>query len=113
MGIQDPHEALDSISVYLDTFPTCGGLSCYEAMAHGVPVITLDNPSLHSWNVFKPCVVQTEDEYIAAAIRALDDKAYAGQIATEGREIAASRLTNIPRAVTGLYAALERHGWKA
>lgn len=113
LGIQDAHEALDSISVYLDTFPTCGGLSAYEAMAHGVPVITLNHDSVKSWNAFKPCVVQTEQEYIAAAIRAFTDGAYAGQIATEGREIAASRIANVQRAVRGLYTALERHGWQA
>ena len=111
MGIQNAHEALSNIKVYLDTYPTCGGLSCFEAMAHGVPVVTLDNPSLHSWNAFKPCVKQTEDEFIAAAVRAHKDPAFAAGIATEGREIVVSRLTNIPRAVSALYRALSRHGW--
>ena len=111
MGIQNAHEALSNVRVYLDTYPTCGGLSCFEAMAHGVPVVTLDNPSLHSWNAFKPCVKQTEDEFIAAAVRAHKDPAFAAGIATEGREIVVSRLTNIPRAVSALYRALSRHGW--
>ena len=113
MGIQNAHEALANTKVYLDTFPTCGGLSCFEAMAHGVPVVTLDHPSVHSWNLFKPCVKQTEDEFIAAAVRAYKDPAYAAEIATEGRETVVSRLTNIPRAVAGLYKALGRHGWEA
>jgi hypothetical protein len=113
MGIQNAHDALANTKVYLDTYPTCGGLSCFEAMAHGVPVITLDHPSVHSWNLFKPCVKQTEDEFIAAAVRAYRDPAYSAEIATEGRETVVSRLTNIPRAVAGLYKALGRHGWEA
>lgn len=113
MGIQNAHDALSNIKVYLDTFPTCGGLSCFEAMAHGIPVVTLDHPSVHSWNMFKPCVKQTEDEFVAAAIRAYKDPAYSAEIATEGRETVVSRLTNIPRAVAGLYKALGRHGWEA
>lgn len=112
-GIQNAHEALSNIKVYLDTYPTCGGLSCFEAMAHGIPVITLDHPSVSSWNLFKPCVKQTEDEFIAAAVRAYKDPAYSAEIATEGRGTVASRLTNIPRAVSALYKALGRHGWEA
>lgn len=112
-GIQNAHEALSNIKVYLDTYPTCGGLSCFEAMAHGIPVITLDHPSVSSWNLFKPCVKQTEDEFIAAAVRAYKDPGYSAEIATEGRGTVASRLTNIPRAVAALYKALGRHGWEA
>jgi UDP-2-acetamido-3-amino-2,3-dideoxy-glucuronate N-acetyltransferase len=113
MGIQNAHDALANTKVYLDTYPTCGGLSCFEAMAHGVPVVTLDHPSVSSWNLFKPCVKQTEDEFIAAAVRAYKDPTYSAEIATEGRETVVSRLTNIPRAVAGLYKALGRHGWEA
>lgn len=112
MGIQNPHEALSRIKVYLDTWPTCGGLSCFEAMAHGVPVVTLDHNSVKSWNLFKPCTNQTEEEFIASAVRAYRDPIFAAQIATEGRETVSGRITNIPRAVSGLYKALRRHGWE-
>ncbi len=112
MGIKNAHEALSNIKVYLDTWPTCGGLSCFEAMAHGVPVITLDHPSVSSWNRFKPSVHQTEEEFIAAATRAYKDPIYASAIATEGRETISARITNIPRAVSGLYKALRRAGWE-
>lgn len=110
-GITNAHNALAQIDVYLDTYPTCSGLSAYEAMAHGVPVVTLDHESVHSWNLFKPHVVQTKEEYIAAACDALGAKGQ--QIAAEGREIVESRIANIPRAVSGLYGALERQGWAA
>ena len=109
MGIENAHDALSRIDVYLDSYPTCGGLSVFEAMAHGVPVITLDHPSVHSWNQFKPCVVNTERQYITKAIEALDD---ARDIVSEGKEIIASRITNIPRAVSALYTELERAGWR-
>jgi UDP-N-acetylglucosamine acyltransferase len=112
MGILNAHEALSNIKVYLDTFPTCGGLSCFEAMAHGIPVVTLDHDSVKSWNIFKPCTKQTEEEFIAAAVRAYKEPRFAAEIATIGRETVAGRITNIPRAVGGLYKALRRHGWQ-
>ena len=110
MGICNPHEALSKIDVYLDSFPTCGGLSVYEAMAHGVPIVTRSHPSVDSWNAFKPCVLSSIDEYVGTAKAALGRRGE--EIATAGREIVESRLTNIPRAVEGLYKALRRHGWQ-
>lgn len=72
MGYADPHEVLPNIDVYLDTFPTCGGVSVWEAMAHRVPVVTLTAPAWHSWNLFKPHVTQTKDDYIKTALRLLE-----------------------------------------
>jgi len=109
MGIENAHKALSQIDVYLDTYPTCSGLSAYEAMAHGVPVVTLDHPSVHSWNQFKPCVVGTKEEYKLKATQALDN---GSEIARLGREIVESRIANIPRAVEALYAALRKNGWQ-
>ena len=97
--------------MYLDSFPTCSGLSAFEAMAHGVPVVTLDHPSVASWNQFKPCVTGTVDAYMERAKAALGRDGR--EIATKGREIVESRLTNVPRAVSGLYDALTAHGWQA
>ena len=107
MGIQNAHEALSQIDVYLDTYPSCSGISAFEAMAHGVPVVTLDHPSVHSWNQFKPCVTTSESEYVEKAVSALSDL----HIAAAGREMVEARITNIPRAVAGLYEALGRQGW--
>ena len=109
-GIQNAHEALANIDVYLDSYPTCSGLSAYEAMAHGVPVVTLDHESTASWNAFKPCVVNSKAQYIEHAIEALGRKGQ--EIAAAGREIVESRITNIPRAVEALYKGLERQGWQ-
>lgn len=109
-GVQNPHHALASIDVYLDSYPTCSGLSAYEAMAHGVPVITLQHESVRSWNDFKPCVVSTKPEYILRAAEALGSKGQ--EIATIGREIVESRLTNVSRAVEALYQSLYRQGWQ-
>jgi len=111
-GVRNAMKALSEIGVYLDTFPTCGGLSCFEAMAVGVPVITLDHPSVHSWNEFKPCVVKTPEDFVDAAIMAITDKGYAQSIATKGREIVAARITNTERAAGLLVKALERAGWQ-
>lgn len=70
-GFANPHAALPTLDVYLDTWPLCGGVSVWEAMAHRVPVITRNSPDVESWNVFKPQVVNSKHEYIRAAIDAI------------------------------------------
>ena len=71
MGFANPHAVLPNIDVYLDTFPTCGGISVWEAMAHRVPVVSLSAPSWDSWNSVKPHVMQTTDAYIEKALNLL------------------------------------------
>jgi hypothetical protein len=70
-GFADPHAALPTIDVYLDTWPLCGGVSVWEAMAHRVPVITRNSPDVESWNVFKPLLTNTREDYIKAAVDAV------------------------------------------
>lgn len=84
MGFKDPVTALGSMDVYLDTFPLCGGVSVWEAMAAQVPVITLQAESVKSWNRFKPCVKTTEAEYIDAAIEASKNGPLRQHIIEEG-----------------------------
>jgi hypothetical protein len=69
-GIEKPEVALGSMDVYLDTFPTCGGVSVWEAMAAQVPVITLASETMQSWNNLKPYVTASKKLYIEAAIEA-------------------------------------------
>jgi len=61
------------MDVYLDTFPTCGGVSVWEAMAAQVPVITLASETMQSWNNLKPYVTASKKLYIEAAIQASGD----------------------------------------
>ena len=91
-GVQHFSEALRTIDVYLDSFPTCGGLSCYEAMAHGIPVLTLDKPAWHSWNVVKPCLVETVEAYKDQAIRLMTDNKSWKEAADRGLAAAAKMM---------------------
>ena len=97
MGVCDPHMVLPTIDVYLDTFPTCGGVSVWEAMAHETPVVTLDHESMSSWNAFKPCVARTKAEYVATAKQMMRDRALRENIAAEGKKMT-KRFTNCKEA---------------
>lgn len=68
-GAADPQRALKSIDVYLDTYPHSGGVSVWEAMANGVPVVTREHGSVSEWNAFKPYVVQGAEAFIDGAHR--------------------------------------------
>lgn len=67
-GIERPEVALGSMDVYLDTFPLCGGVSVWEAMAAQIPVISREDASVRSWNSFKPYVTRSTELYIDAAV---------------------------------------------
>ena len=83
-GIERPELALGSIDVYLDTFPTCGGVSVWEAMAAQVPVISLESETMRSWNNFKPYVTKSVDLYIEAACEVAVDSPLRTLIIKEG-----------------------------
>lgn len=83
-GIERPEIALGSIDVYLDTFPLCGGVSVWEAMAAQVPVISLESETMRSWNTFKPYVTKSVDLYIEAACEVAVDSPLRTLIIKEG-----------------------------
>lgn len=100
MGYADPHTVLPNIDVYLDTFPTCGGISVWEAMAHRVPVVTRGaDDAWNSWNAVKPHVVETKEEYINKAIALLikpeTDRGYAQARAFADIDAAGRQLNGI------------------
>lgn len=72
MGYENPHAVLPNIDLYLDSFPTCGGVSCWQAMAHRVPMVTLSAEAWDSWNVVKPHVCETEKDYVETALQLLE-----------------------------------------
>lgn len=68
-------EVYDRIDIGLDTFPWSGGMTTFEAMCQGVPVVTLPGPRLLSrWtatlsvNARHPeLVARSEDDFVAIA----------------------------------------------
>lgn len=78
------NEALAKIDVFLDTFPTCCDMSAWEALAAGIPVVSLRHPSMGAWNDLKPFVANTMDEY-----RKLAGQAIRGDLTFDPHEVLA------------------------
>ncbi len=63
---------IDQIDVALDTFPYTGGITTYQALAMGVPTITLEGMSEYERNcaailreaTLDQCVAQTKEKYL-------------------------------------------------
>lgn len=106
-GIERPEVALGSIDVYLDTFPLCGGVSVWEAMAAQVPVISLESETMRSWNTFKPYVTKSVDLYIEAACEVSMDSPLRTLIIKEGL-CQAKKFANVEEAGARLDGIIEK-----
>lgn len=106
-GIVNPHAALGSIDVYLDSFPTPGGMSCWEAMAHGVPVVALEGVSVRSWQRHKTCVAHDIAQYKDnAKLMALHPETRAAVLAVSKRRM--YRMANVANHAAMIEVLIDR-----
>jgi protein O-GlcNAc transferase len=90
-----PHEDFLSLlrcaDVILDPLHFGGGNTTYEAMAMGVPVVSLPGnflrnritAAIYEKMGLKACLVETIDEYVQLAVRIASDKSFASQLRAE------------------------------
>lgn len=85
LDADSPHRILPTFDIWLDTFPLCGCMAAFEAQAHGIPTLTWSHPSTASYDKFKGRIVHSRDEYIAEAIKMIDNADYRREVAALGK----------------------------
>jgi predicted O-linked N-acetylglucosamine transferase (SPINDLY family) len=112
VGLPELHAAYDAIDIALDPFPFNGGVTTCDALAQGLPVITLEGDRMISrqgsallaaagrsrW------IARSRDEYIALAVALSHRQTREAERATLVAEFAQSPLCDI----AGFTASLER-----
>ncbi|MBY0403716.1 MAG: tetratricopeptide repeat protein, partial [Cyanobacteria bacterium] len=101
--------------VLLDSFPYSGGSTTMEAVALGVPVVTLENAyakGLISCAVYRQmevteCIAPSPQEYVEKALRLANDKAYRNKIKSKLLE-AAPKIFNTKEATKELETLLKK-----
>ncbi len=107
------------VDLSLDTWPQTGGVSTLESIYMGVPVVTLigermiqrTSASILTNVGFPECIAQTEDEYVATAVRLVTtDKDRLVEMRATARErlLASPICTGYAQAVEQAYRALWR-----
>ncbi len=113
---RDAHLArVGRLDIALDPFPFNGGITTFEALWMGVPVVTLDGPRfaargcashLAQVGLYRQ-IAPTEDAYVAEAVRLAGSPAELAEIRGSLRErVRTSRLCDAPAYVLALEEAL-------
>jgi predicted O-linked N-acetylglucosamine transferase (SPINDLY family) len=103
--LEELHRAYADIDVALDTFPFAGGVTTCDALAHGVPVVTLRGDRMIARQgaalltaAGRPQWIAADvDTYVAAAVALADPRVLARERDTLVRSIGASALFDVAR----------------
>jgi predicted O-linked N-acetylglucosamine transferase (SPINDLY family) len=119
--LEEATRAYHGIDIALDPFPFSGGMTSFEALWMGVPVVTLEQPLVHGrqslsmlHNLGLPeLVARDADDYVAIARRLAEDTRRLAELRSGLRpRFAASPLMDYAAFAQHLDAAY-RHFWRA
>jgi predicted O-linked N-acetylglucosamine transferase (SPINDLY family) len=105
VALGELHRAYEDIDVALDTFPFAGGVTTCDALAHGVPVVTLrgdrmigrQGAALLAAAGRPQWVASDVDAYVATAVALADPRSLARERDALARGIGSSALFDVAR----------------